>query len=126
MTMNTNGVGFKRTTPPKSRTVREMFLDAVRKARYHYDEANSIAAGYMAQVPERYRNERVAQAAASEDQNWRAAVADEQFAERFANMYGQVAVLNAIERLIAEQQKTNRYLDRLTQPDKGFISGSMS
>lgn len=112
MTVNTGGAARQTSTPPK-RSARAMFLDYVRKLRKHYDEALVVENEYQALVGIRYKSSALATIACSDDIRWKQAVADEQFAERLANTYGQVAVLSAIENLLAEQRNGNLLLASL-------------
>jgi hypothetical protein len=103
--------------------MRAIFQKHLHKVKKYYDEAERITAAYLSQVPEKFASERIAQIAASEDVNWRQAVADEQFAERLANVYGQAAVLEELERLRKEQQNTNLLLCALFMHDIGAEDG---
>jgi hypothetical protein len=85
------------TTPPKSpRTVRELFLDYLRKSRKYYDEANAIQAEFLRDAI-RYGSERAAYIACAQDIRWQEAVENQKFMERLANMYGQAALLQELE-----------------------------
>lgn len=114
MTMNAEHDPSKNSTPPVHRTARQIFMDHIRKAREKYDLAVEIQNTYL-NNPARYGGENGALIACSEDHHWRKAVGDEQFAERLANMYANVVVVNTLERLLQEQQNTNQLLAHLIQ-----------
>lgn len=90
-----------------------MFLDYVRKSRKYYDEANALADEYRVEVGARFESDTIADIAATSDMRWQLAVENQKFMERLANMYGQVAVMNSIEMLIAEQRRTNDLLTKI-------------
>lgn len=99
-------------TPP--RTVRQLFLEYLRKSRTKQDTAEHLwKIRYEDNIGDIYESENVAIIASRSDPELRKVIGEQQFAERLANMYGQAAVLNAIELLIAEQRKTNELLTKI-------------
>jgi hypothetical protein len=118
--MNAPADTQQRTTPPKrSRTVRDIFLDYLQKARKYYDEANVIQKEFTDGY-QRYGSIRAAYIACSQDVRWKEAVENEKFMERLANMYSQAALLQELEsqgkltlRLLEEQRRTNELLGRI-------------
>jgi hypothetical protein len=122
MTANETNDKAQSSTPP--RTVRQLFLDNVRKSREAFDEANAIQASYLSNVGAHGGSEKLAFVACGQDYHWQIAVQEQQFRERLANMYGQVAVLNAVERLMLEQQNANQLMAYLIAAYTAETEGS--
>ena len=98
--MNAGDPVKQNTTPPKSKTARELFLEQVRASHRHENRAREIYKTYE----DKMGTPAQAVIMVSDDFDYRAAIGEQQFAERKANMYANVYIVNLLESILGELQ----------------------
>jgi hypothetical protein len=120
--MGTNAGGSQQgSTPPKS--VRELFTKNLNDTWKYYNEAARIQRQFMGRVAPNgpYKDEASARVACRQDFGWRAAVEDQQFTERLANLYGLATLIATADAILEAVSKPKvsldpNYVDRFFDP----------
>lgn len=99
------------------RDTREEFFKEMNKMVAAYEKAVEIQNEYKHGKRGEYDSADQAMIACSQDYQWRIAVADQQFAERLANLYGNATMLATLDSIRTELMELN---DKLTNPSRTY------